>query len=53
MDSSPIPKSSLISGEYSIIIISNNGDGDPIAYERDISLTVGPQQTSTVSNFID
>ncbi|KAL9097159.1 MAG: hypothetical protein Q9165_000586 [Trypethelium subeluteriae] len=26
---------------------TNNGDADPIAYERDFSLSVGPQQTTT------
>jgi hypothetical protein len=31
-------------------VISNNGDnGEPIAYQRDFSLTVGEQQTSTVT----
>jgi hypothetical protein len=45
----PIMKSSLTTGDWSVIVISNNGDsGDPIAYERDFSLTVGPQSTSTV-----
>ncbi|KAL2350175.1 hypothetical protein BJ546DRAFT_1069477 [Cryomyces antarcticus] len=34
-------------GAWSVLIISNNGNGDPIAYERDFSLTVGPQATST------
>lgn len=43
------PKNSLTSGDWSLLIISNNGDGDPIAYERDFSLSVGPQQTSTVT----
>lgn len=42
-------KSSLSNGNWSVIIISNNGDsGEPIAYERDFTLTVGPQSTSTV-----
>ena len=44
---SPIDKDQLFSGEWSIIIISNNGDAQPIAYERDFSLTVGPQNTTT------
>lgn len=44
----PIEKSELVSGNWSVIIISNNGDGEPIAYERDFTLTVGPQLTSTV-----
>lgn len=45
--SSPIDKDQLWSGDWSILIISNNGDGDPIAYERDFTLSVGPQQTAT------
>ncbi|KAF2001989.1 hypothetical protein P154DRAFT_463582, partial [Amniculicola lignicola CBS 123094] len=44
----PIQKSQLYSGLWSILILSNNGDGgDPIGYERDFSLSVGPQSTST------
>ncbi|KAF2471864.1 uncharacterized protein BDR25DRAFT_303248 [Lindgomyces ingoldianus] len=44
----PIEKSQLSSGDWSVVIISNNGDsGNPIAYERDFSLSVGPQSTST------
>lgn len=46
------PKSELYTGDWSLIVISNNGDADPIAYERDFSLTVGPQQTSTVSSAV-
>lgn len=43
----PLDKDQLTSGDWSLLIISNNGDGTPIAYERDFSLTVGPQQTTT------
>ncbi|GAB7350364.1 hypothetical protein MBLNU459_g0992t1 [Dothideomycetes sp. NU459] len=39
----------MYSGEWSLVIISNNGDADPIAYQRDFSLSVGVQQTSTVT----
>ncbi|KAK8230159.1 hypothetical protein BKA81DRAFT_292764 [Phyllosticta paracitricarpa] len=53
MSTCPITKSKLISGAWSILIMSNNGKapdaGLPIAYERDFSLTVGPQLTTTVS----
>ena len=45
----PIEKAQLFSGAWSILTISNNGDGDPIAYERDFSLVVGPQQTVTIT----
>lgn len=45
----PVNKNELIDGEYSLLIISNNGDCDPIAYQRDFLLSVGPQQTTTVS----
>lgn len=41
------PKDKLYNGEWSLLIVSNNGNGDPIAYQRDFSLTVGPQQTVT------
>lgn len=44
------PKERLYDGDWSILIISNNGeDGEPIAYQRDFSLTVGTQQTTTVT----
>lgn len=46
---SGIQKDNLVSGEYSILVLSNNGAEDPIAYQRDFSLLVGPQQTTTVS----
>ncbi|OCL13893.1 hypothetical protein AOQ84DRAFT_411292 [Glonium stellatum] len=47
MSTCPIDKDQLFTGPWSVLILSNNGDGDPIAYERDFSLTVGPQSTST------
>ncbi|KAL9065001.1 MAG: hypothetical protein Q9157_007631 [Trypethelium eluteriae] len=43
----PIEKDQLYSGDWSIIILSNNGNAEPIAYERDFHLSVGPQQTTT------
>ncbi|KAI9714342.1 MAG: hypothetical protein M1820_000303 [Bogoriella megaspora] len=44
----PLNKNQLWSGDWSIVIISNNGEsGDPIAYERDFSLSVGTQSTTT------
>jgi hypothetical protein len=46
---SPLNKTQLTTGEYSLIIISNNGDGTPIAYQRDFSLTVAPQSTVTAT----
>ncbi|KAF2165342.1 hypothetical protein M409DRAFT_24191 [Zasmidium cellare ATCC 36951] len=44
----PIDKDQLTSGEWSLIIISNNGQCDPIDYIRQFSLSVGPQSTTTV-----
>ncbi|KAK5116864.1 hypothetical protein LTR85_009124 [Meristemomyces frigidus] len=44
----PLEKDELTSGEWSLIVISNNGGACPIAYERDFSLIVGEQQTSTI-----
>ena len=46
---SPIQKKDLMSGPHAILIISNNGDAEPIAYQREFDLTVGPQATTTVS----
>lgn len=39
----------MFSGDWSVLIISNNGDADPIAYERDFYLTLGTPVTTTVS----
>lgn len=33
-----------------LLVLSNNGDAAPIAYERNFSLLVEPQQTTTVSD---
>lgn len=41
-------KDRLYNGDWSLLIIANNGDAEPIAYQRDFSLEVGPQQTSTI-----
>ncbi|KAI5205017.1 hypothetical protein E4T39_03285 [Aureobasidium subglaciale] len=43
----PMDKNQLWSGDWSVLIISNNGDADPIAYERDFYLTVGIPSTTT------
>nr|OQO26429.1 hypothetical protein B0A51_04951 [Rachicladosporium sp. CCFEE 5018] len=43
------PKNKLYNGDWSLLIISNNGNAEPIAFQRDFSLTVGPQITSTVT----
>lgn len=38
-------KDDMWSGAWSVIVISNNGDADPIAYERDFNLVVGTPVT--------
>jgi len=43
----PLDKDQMSSGAWSVLIISNNGDADPIAYERDFDLTVGLPVTTT------
>ncbi|THX89918.1 hypothetical protein D6D05_00897 [Aureobasidium pullulans] len=43
----PMDKNQLWSGDWSVLIISNNGDADPIAYERDFYLNVGLPSTTT------
>ena len=48
MSTCPLEKDELWSGAWSVIIISNNGDADPIAYQRDFSLEVGVPSTSMV-----
>ncbi|OCL01506.1 hypothetical protein AOQ84DRAFT_328859 [Glonium stellatum] len=49
MSTCPIQKDQMVSGLYRILIMGNNGDGNPFAYERDIELDCGPQVTSTVT----
>ncbi|KAL1303725.1 hypothetical protein AAFC00_007071 [Neodothiora populina] len=49
MSTCPLEKSDMTSGEYEMTIISNNGDGDPIAYQRDFEITAGVQQTVTAT----
>jgi hypothetical protein len=48
MSTCPLEKDELSSGAWSVIIISNNGDEAPIAYQRDFSLSVGIAVTTTV-----
>lgn len=48
MSTCPLDKDQLWSGPWSVIIISNNGDAEPIAYMRDFSLKVGEPSTSVV-----
>lgn len=43
----PMDKNEMWTGDWSVLIISNNGDGDPIAYERDFYLSVGIPTTIT------
>ncbi|KAK7183594.1 hypothetical protein DPSP01_010429 [Paraphaeosphaeria sporulosa] len=45
----PLRKNQLVSGTWSIIVISDNGEGVPLAAQRDFVLSVGPQLTSTTT----
>ncbi|KAL5404539.1 hypothetical protein PMIN06_006252 [Paraphaeosphaeria minitans] len=45
----PLRKNQLVSGTWSIIVISDNGEGVPLAAQRDFVLSVGPQLTSTIT----
>ena len=45
----PITKSQMTSGPWSILVIGNNGDGSPYAWQRDFTLTVGvPSMFTTI-----
>lgn len=44
-----IEKKQMVSGVWGLILISNNGDGDPLAAQRTFTLNVGAQATSTAS----
>jgi hypothetical protein len=48
MSTCPLTKNSLWSGAWSLIILANNGDEAPFAYQRDFMLAVGEPVTSTV-----
>ena len=37
----PLEKDQMSTGQWTILVIGNNGDGNPFAYERDFNLTVG------------
>lgn len=45
----PLDKDELFDGEYSLLVLSNNAGCEPIAFQRDFTLSVGPQQTTTVN----
>ncbi|KAF2018572.1 hypothetical protein BU24DRAFT_447242 [Aaosphaeria arxii CBS 175.79] len=45
----PILKNQMSTGDWIILVLGNNDDGNPFAWERDIHLDVGPQATSTVT----
>lgn len=42
-------KNQLVSGNYTLIVFGDNGDGNPFSYQRDFQLNVGPQATVTVT----
>lgn len=48
----PIRKSQMFSGDWMILILGNNDDGNPFAWERDLYLDCGPQVTSTVTSTV-
>ncbi|KAK4984633.1 hypothetical protein LTR50_006483 [Elasticomyces elasticus] len=52
MSTCPLFKNQMYSGDWSILILGNNGDGNPFAYERDFSINAGPQQTTYVTRTV-
>jgi len=48
MSTCPITKAEMVSGEYEMTLISDNGNDDPVAFQRDFTITAGPQQTVIV-----
>ncbi|EME78399.1 uncharacterized protein MYCFIDRAFT_205022 [Pseudocercospora fijiensis CIRAD86] len=50
MSTCPITKDEMTSGDWSIIVIGNNGDGSPFGWQRDFYLTVGIPQTTTITS---
>jgi hypothetical protein len=48
----PIEKDSLVSGDWSVLLYSNNGACQPFNARRDFVLSVGVQQTTTVTPMV-
>lgn len=53
MSTCPIEKAQMESGNWTIVVVGNNGDGKPFAWQRDFSLSVAPQQTTTIADTVD
>ena len=49
MSTCPITKNQMFSGEWIIVVLGNNDDDDSFAYQRNINITAGPQQTVTAT----
>jgi len=47
-----INKSQLSSGDWSVLLFSNNGQCAPFNAKREFMLSVGPQQTTTVTPLV-
>ncbi|KAM3424320.1 hypothetical protein BST61_g11143 [Cercospora zeina] len=52
MSSCPITKNEMTSGAWSVLVIGNNGDGSPFAWQRDFTLTVGVPVTTTTTSTV-
>lgn len=48
----PMAKNEMSSGAWSVLVIGNNGDGSPYAWQRDFDLTVGVPVTSTTTSTV-
>ncbi|KAK3678159.1 hypothetical protein LTR78_002255 [Recurvomyces mirabilis] len=53
LSSCPVRHGALTSGNYSILTLGNDGEGDPFAYQRGFSLFAGQQTTVTVTSIAD
>ncbi|KAK5117256.1 hypothetical protein LTR62_005873 [Meristemomyces frigidus] len=53
MSSCPVKQGSLSSGNYTIITMGTDAEGDPFAYQRDFFLSIGAQATVTVTSTAD
>lgn len=49
MTTCDIVKNQMFSGEWSLVLMGNNLDGNPFAYQRQFSLDCGPQVTTTIT----
>ena len=49
MSTCPIQKNQMSTGNWAILLLGNNVSGKPFAWQRSFNISVGPQQTITIT----